>query len=372
MTQVSSLYLHVPFCQHLCNYCDFYKRKLTSGNGMLEDYHQFLRQSFVRHEALLAEVGFSWKELDTVYLGGGTPSLWGSEGAKFFKELLPVKVRPDAEFTMEIDPGTWNEELLESWKNIGLNRISVGTQSLDPKFLKILDRVHSVEDTLHFLEKLKADKWNYSLDFLLGVPFSQGEKRNIKNELETLLTYDPKHISLYILNARSKYPHIQHLPDEDFIRKEYLLVSDFLKAQGFHHYEVSNFALPGYEARHNMKYWNAESVAAFGPTGTGYLSLGEESALRYKWKVSVPEVELEKLGREELDLECLYLNLRTSMGIPMRSEWEGLVEDWQIKNYAQLKDQRIQLTSLGFLMLDSLMDDIFRWGHKSQLPVRNP
>ncbi len=360
MTQVSSLYLHVPFCLHLCNYCDFYKRKFSSEKGMLEDYHRFLISSVVRHEALLNEHGVQWTELESVYLGGGTPSLWGSQGAEVFEKILPKKLRSDAEFTMEVDPGTWTDELLEAWQRLGLNRISVGTQSLDAKFLKILDRQHSVHDTLTFLGKLKKEKWNYSLDFLLGVPYSREQTRNIQKELETLLDYQPKHISLYILNARSKYPHIQYIPDDDFIREEYLFVSDFLKSQGFHHYEVSNFALPGFESRHNWKYWRGQSVAALGPTGTGYFSLGAEGALRYKWKVLEPQVEIERLGKEELELEYQYLNLRTSQGIPMRSEWHDLLIDWKNKNYALSENGRIQLTSLGFLMLDSLMDDIFR------------
>jgi oxygen-independent coproporphyrinogen-3 oxidase len=109
-----------------------------------------------------------------------------------------------------------------------------------------------------------------------------------------------------------------------------------------------------------MKYWNGESVAALGPTGTGYLSLGSESAVRYKWKVSEAQVEIERLGKKELELENQYLGLRTYLGIPMQSKWFELLKEWQNKNYALLEDGRIKLTSLGFLMLDSLMDDIFR------------
>lgn len=362
MTQLTSLYLHVPFCKHLCNYCDFYKRKLEPGRDQFENFHQFLKSSVIRHNALLAEMNSSWAKLDTVYLGGGTPSLWGKDGADFFSQhILPSPLLPEVEFTMEIDPGTWTDEMLYSWKNIGLNRISVGTQSLNPVFLQVLDRVHSAEETLAFLSFLKKGNWNYSLDFLLGVPFSREKKRNIKNELDKLLEYSPKHISLYILNARSKYPHIQSMPEDEYIRDEYLFVSEYLQSKGFHHYEVSNFALPGFESRHNMKYWNGESVAALGPTGTGYISHSSEKAIRYKWKVSQPEVEIEELGPDELQLEKMYLGLRTSQGFPMNDGLRCLLQSWSNQNYARQEGDKVKLTSLGFLMLDSLMDDLFRW-----------
>ena len=152
MTQVSSLYLHVPFCQHLCNYCDFYKRKLDPSVDQFGEFHQFLSDSLKRHESLFAEHGITWNELDTVYLGGGTPSLWGVRGAEFFRNhLLPVKLASNAEFTMEIDPGTWSEEMLKAWQDVGLNRISIGTQTLNPEFLKVMDRVHSLDESLNFL-----------------------------------------------------------------------------------------------------------------------------------------------------------------------------------------------------------------------------
>jgi oxygen-independent coproporphyrinogen-3 oxidase len=225
-----------------------------------------------------------------------------------------------------------------------------------------MDRVHSLDDSLDFLKVLQKEDWNYSLDFLLGIPYSQEKKRNIKEELDVLLQYSPKHISLYILNARSKYPHTQSLPDDAYIREEYLFVSDYLKSQGFHHYEVSNFAQPGFEAVHNQKYWRGESVMALGPTGTGYLSLGADNALRYKWKVSRPEVEVEPLTHNELELERTYLTLRTSDGWKAPDKIQGLIQNWKLQGYARTELEKVKLTALGYLMLDSLMDDLFRAG----------
>lgn len=361
MTQVSSLYLHVPFCQHLCNYCDFYKRKLENHAHQFEEFHQFLILSLRKQHEFFQLQGFTWSDLETLYLGGGTPSLWGPMGAKFLNEHLPIPLKNDCEFTMEIDPGTWTEEMLSAWKEIGLNRISIGTQTLNTNFLKIMDRVHSLDDSLQFLERLQKDDWNFSLDFLLGIPFSQTQKRNIQEELDLLLKYRPKHISLYILNARSKYPHTQSLPDDEYIREEYLFVSEYLKSHGFHHYEVSNFALPGFESKHNQKYWQSQSVAALGPTGTGFLKQNDRNGIRYKWKVSSADFEIEKLGEEELGIEELYLKLRTSEGVLPNPSAAPVYQEWQKKGYCFEEQGRIKLSSLGFIMLDSLMDDWFRW-----------
>lgn len=364
MTQVSGLYLHVPFCKHLCNYCDFYKQKLEPGRDQIEDFHQFLKKSWDRHEELMREQYASWGVLDSIYLGGGTPSLWGKEGAGFFRELILSRLKTNnLEFTMEVDPGTWTPELIASWREIGLNRISIGTQSLDPKFLKIMDRIHSLEETRSLLSFCESEKMNFSLDFLLGIPHSKTGSRNILTELDQLLKYHPRHISLYILNARSKYPLVEAIPDDDYIRDEYLAVSEYLKSRGFHHYEVSNFALPGFESRHNLKYWQSESTAALGPTGTGYFNQGKDQAFRYIWKVMSPEVHPERLGQKELELERTYLSLRTSDGWKpdhLSPELLGQFHAWEAQNYGRWTGEKMVLNSLGFVMLDSLMDDLFK------------
>jgi len=367
MHQVSSLYIHVPFCKHLCNYCDFFKKSFDAPAKQITDFNDYLSESFKVHDELMNSHHVSWRNLETLYLGGGTPSLWGVDGAFFLKEnlLSKISIENNAEFTMEIDPGTWDEDLIEEWKKIGMNRISIGTQSLNPDFLKILDRSHGLDESLTLLNYCSKNNWNFSLDFLLGVPFSKEKKRDILHELELLLSFKPKHVSLYILNARSKYPHVAHIPDDEYIREEYLLVSDFLKTKGFHHYEVSNFALPGFESRHNQKYWQNASVAALGPTGTGLFSFSPKNALRYKWKVSKAHYELEKLTEKEILLESTYLGLRTSAGWKpphFSEEIRSIFQMWSMKNFGKWDGERFYLNSEGYLMLDSLMDDLFRLG----------
>jgi oxygen-independent coproporphyrinogen-3 oxidase len=365
MKTVSSLYIHVPFCKHLCNYCDFYKQKFDDSMIQIDQFQQYLIKSWSAHQIFFDKNELSWSPLDTLYLGGGTPSLWGEEGAVFFKRFFSHKLNflPQFEFTMEIDPGTWSEELINGWKANGLNRISIGTQSLNPDFLKILDRSHSLDETNSLLDFCSKNNWNFSLDFLLGVPFSKERKRDIISELKQLLTFSPKHISLYILNARSKYPFINQIPSDEYIREEYLAVSKYLASKGFLHYEVSNFALPGYESKHNLKYWFGENVAAFGPTGTGFVRLNHSQAIRYKWKVSNSIFEEEVLGKDELHLEEVYLALRTYRGWAPRNLTASLTEiffRWEHQGYGKLHSGVMKLSPLGYLMLDSLMDDLFR------------
>jgi len=365
MTKVSALYLHIPFCKHLCNYCDFYKVPLNSDSSQFESFHQLLKDEWNEHQNFLSENQLEWTDLDTLYFGGGTPSLWGIKGAEFFQTniLKHIKLASNCEFTMEVDPGSWKEEDLLKWKSLGLNRISIGTQVLDSELLKVMDRSHSLEESLELLQYCHDHHWNYSLDFLLGIPFSKEKNRNIIRELELFLSYKPKHVSLYILNARSKYPHINEIPDDDFIREEYLKVSEYLISKGFIHYEVSNFALPGFESRHNQKYWQSETVTALGPTGTGYVQVRDDLAIRYKWKVSKAKFEKEILTEKELSLEKTYLSLRTIKGWKpdvSNPKLDDLFSRWEQLGFGKRReDGTMILNSLGFLMLDSLMNDLF-------------
>ena len=363
---VSSLYLHVPFCKHLCNYCDFFKKKLEDSDTQFQEFENYLLESWKVHEEWMRTENISWASVwDSVYLGGGTPSLWGERGAAFMASLLPApKVR---EFTLEVDPGTWNEGMISSWQEVGVNRLSIGTQSLDEKFLRILDRAHSLNESYLLLEKACEGGINFSFDFLLGVPHSKTHQRNVIKELESFLSFNPHHVSLYILNARSKYPQSDYMPDDEYIRQEYLDVCAFLEEKGLHQYEVSNFARAGYESLHNKKYWNSENVAALGPTGTGLIKFNSHKAIRYKWKPGSARFEVENLGEEELELERIYLELRTSSGWKpneqqLSKKLEETLHSWEERGLVRSMTPRVILNSQGFVILDSLMDELFLSG----------
>ncbi|MBY0516596.1 MAG: coproporphyrinogen III oxidase family protein [Bacteriovoracaceae bacterium] len=363
MTSLSSLYVHVPFCRHLCNYCDFYKKKFDNPHAQREEFAQYLRNSWKRHESIMADKKIQWAPLETLYFGGGTPSLWGIEGARDFQSIIGknLTLKPNAEVTFEVDPGAWNSQSLLAWEGLGVNRFSVGTQALDDDFLKILDRAHNREETFKLLEHLKGK--NFSVDFLLGSPVLS-KKRDVLSELRELLSYSPKHVSLYILQPAAGYSLKKNIPDDEIVGSEYILVSEFLRSQGFHHYEVSNFALPGFESKHNLRYWHGENVAALGPTGTGYFSLSPSEAFRYKWKPSQAEIEEEILTKDEIDLERMYLRLRISAPFLESeiSEKPGLKKvllDWKSRGLIEQLNDAWRMKPESWVVLDSLMNELF-------------
>lgn len=369
MASVTSLYVHVPFCRHLCDYCDFYKMRLEGGTAQLRQFEDYLTSSWKRHESILLEHGQTWGPLETLYLGGGTPSLWGLQGAEFLAGLFEGQISWNRgyEATMEIDPGSWDEVGLLAWEKFGINRYSVGTQSLNPHFLKVLDRAHDVEQTLTLLHRLKGK--NFSVDFLLGAPQSEERNRNILEELSALLEYGPSHVSLYILHPNKGYLKHHQMPPDEWIRKEYLTVSAYLRSRGFHHYEVSNFALNQKESKHNLRYWLGESVGALGPTGTGYFAISEEQAWRYKWKPGRAEIEPEHLGSSEMQLEKLYTRLRLSQAfqaaelVPQSciESFEELLLHWENTGLVEAKvGNQWKMRPEGWVILDTLMGQIFQ------------
>jgi len=378
---VSSLYIHFPFCKHLCNYCDFYKLKIQDINNsgdssLIIDYQNYLQESFIINQELLNKNDLKFIPLETLYIGGGTPSLWGMQGSKFVSNFLgqnKLNFANDYEFTIEVNPGGWCKEEIESWLEMGVNRFSVGIQTLDENLLIFLDRVHTLNDsieTLNFFSKLKI---NYSVDLMLGLPNSKKFNRNILYELEKIISYRPSHFSIYILTTKPNYKYIRELPEEEWVEEEYLKMSDFLSQKGYKQYEVSNFALDGFHSKHNFKYWNGSSIAALGPSAVGFLKLEKEKALRYKWhprsKQNKILFEREDLGIKELSLEYYYLRLRTSSGLGEEDfkdqgdfrEFSRLANNWVDRNMANysLSTGKWVLTSKGMLMMDSLMSELF-------------
>lgn len=361
--KIESLYVHFPFCRHLCNYCDFYK-KIPESSSDYSSFEKQLAQMFCANHELLNQHDYECKQLETLYIGGGTPSLWGERGADFlaqaFREHGITLVKDSGEFTLEVNPGSWTEEGLEAWQRFGINRYSLGVQTLHPDYLKKIDRVHNVDDVHETLEYFSNCSHDFSVDFMLGLPRVTGAHRDIKSELEEILKYNPKHISLYILTVKDHYVHLKDIPSDEVIAEEYMLVSELLKREGFEHYEVSNYARRGHTSKHNLMYWQSRSVAALGPSAVGYLA---ESALRYKWKPSSIDYVVEQLTPEEVHLEKIYMSLRIKKGLRLDDfqikEADSLVETWVEKGHALIQGDFVCLTSKGFLLLDSLMDEIF-------------
>lgn len=368
MNSIKSLYLHFPYCRHLCNYCDFYKHKLTDRKAV-EDYEDYLILQIEEHKNYLVKNNFKMDELTSFYIGGGTPSLWAKSGPRFIKTHLlnHLSLKIDCEFTIEVDPGVWTDEEIKLWQGIGVNRFSIGIQSFNKDYIEILDREHNMQEANALLEYMRDQQFNYSIDLMLGLPKIPHKKRNILQEIDELIQFNPSHFSVYILKTRSNYPHREKLPEEDEISDEYLEVCAYLNKLGYKQYEVSNFAKPTHESIHNKNYWKYESVTALGANATGLLVKSETEAIRFQWKSSGNGNTEEKLEKTSLIIEKVYMHLRMHGGLKRdffigdnEKKFKKLIELWESRGYLIQSEPSLGLSGVGYLMLDSLMDDMFR------------
>jgi oxygen-independent coproporphyrinogen-3 oxidase len=315
----AGIYIHVPFCRSRCSYCDF-------ATGA---YEGALAERYVR--ALAREIesfdgeGLS-DEVDTVYFGGGTPSLLTPEQVSFVLDSVGRRFRvlEGAEVTLEMNPGTVTAENLKRLRAAGVNRASFGAQTFDERELKRLGRTHTAVDTRRTFQLLRETGFdNVSFDLIAGLPAQTLEawRRN----LEEALLLRPEHLSLYLLEVHEGTPLAEQIragrykePDPDLAAEMYRLMAELTRAAGYEQYEISNFCLPGRESRHNMKYWTGAPYFGFGCSAhsfDGRLSRwsNERDALAY---VKLVEGEGSAVvARDELDergasAEALFLGLR--------------------------------------------------------------
>ena len=253
----TACYIHIPFCDHKCIYCDFYSI-ITSDN-----IQSFLK-SLKKEINYYAEKYSANRELISIYFGGGTPSLMESEYISQIIETVKSKfiVQENAEITLETNPGTVTLEKLKSFRSFGINRISIGIQSFDNDDLKFLTRIHNSETAINTVkDAANAGFENISLDLIFNLP-GQTEKKWVKN-VEQAVRLPIKHISTYslilergtILNKMVLDGKVK-IADEDYDAELYETTIDFLTSNGFDQYEVSNFAKPGFEYIHNNAYWH--------------------------------------------------------------------------------------------------------------------
>lgn len=323
MKKELGLYVHIPFCVKKCGYCDF-----LSWCGTSEE-----KETYV--QALLKEIE-SYREfargyrVSTVFVGGGTPSVLEAgqmEGVLGnIQEVFELKKKP--EITLEMNPGTVTEEKLQCYKENGVNRLSIGLQSVKNEKLEVLGRIHSYEEFLESYELArKAGFTNISVDLISSIPGQKLEEW--KEELAALSALSPEHISVYQLIIEAETPfyekyaeHEELLPDEEESREIYLWTGSFLKEQGYEQYEISNYAKPGKESRHNLKYWERGDYLGLG--------LGAASMVRNIRMSNTKDMKtyLERCGqpktmREDVQFleearqmeEFMFLGLRKTRGV---------------------------------------------------------
>jgi oxygen-independent coproporphyrinogen III oxidase len=313
-------YIHVPFCRHRCGYCDF--PLITGRDDLIEDYQR----------AILLELQSlgTPREVDTLFFGGGTPTHLSPD---HLRQLLDVarKWLPLAEgyeFSVEANPRDLDDDRIGVLREAGVNRLSLGVQSFGNSQLAVLERDHQAEEIAPLLERLsRAGIENTSLDLIFGVPGQSSEDWG--QTLQQARGCSVRHISAYGLTYekgtsfwRRRASGTLRPVEEERERQMYALAMDLLPAAGFHQYEISNYAAPGYECRHNLVYWRGEAYLAFGPGAARYVagvrSTNHRSVTTWLKRVLAgesPVAETETLDNEERARELIMLGLRTTAGI---------------------------------------------------------
>lgn len=376
-------YVHIPFCLAKCHYCEF-----NSYPGMEASFAEYVRAL----ELEISRVSAA-SRLSTIYFGGGTPTMLTAEQLHGILRLLVDRfgLIQDSEITIEANPGTVDSKKLSSLRNSGFNRLSLGVQSLDDAMLETLGRAHSVQDALEAYDLArKAAFDNISLDLMFALPGQNLE--DWKRTLGRIVKLYPEHVSLYELsieegsrfaqvyaptfnsNAYASGKPVAILPDENAKVEMYQVTIDTLTAAGYEHYEVSNFARPGYRSRHNQVYWRNEPYYGFGAGATGYVDgvrytnlKQPEDYMKAIARGDSPVETSEIVSRETSMGETIMLALRTKEGLHLqrfKKRYDAEVLDIYPCVISQLtqtgllevSSQSIRLTHKGLLLTDEVAE----------------
>ena len=363
MKKINSLYIHIPFCDSICDYCDFTK---------LQYFHNFAVKYIESLKQEIASKNISYK-LKTIFIGGGTPTSSEDELFEDLLSYLSIYIDNSTEYSIECNPESLTKTKLEIMKKYGVNRISIGVESTNNNILKSINRKHTFEDVQKAVELARREGINnINLDLILGLPnvtFNLLEK-----DIENILSLNPNHISCYGLTVHEHTVFFINgikPPKDDVLRRMYDLVNERLTEAGYEHYEVSNWTKPGYECEHNLTYWRDEQYFGCGLGASGY-----EGNVRYtntrnlnKYIKDYKEKESEEVVTLRDDKTYYIMtNLRTKYGINLDSYKEKFKEDLLNKNreyleklfnsglaYIQEETNSLICTYEGMMVLDQII-----------------
>ena len=354
------LYIHIPFCAKKCAYCDFYS---TFAEGtVIERYLTALEKEINKWG------GLTDRPIDTIYIGGGTPSLLGERIGDIVKKVKDsFLVTADAEITVEANPCSISEEFLLSAKKAGVNRLSIGVQSGNDKELKILGRMHTAKkasEAINLAREFGFD--NISLDLMLCLPDSNLE--TLKENLDYITALSPEHISAYMLKIEKNTLFANksdlNLPDEDGEAKQYLYMCEYLENKGYEHYEISNFCKEGRESRHNLKYWNCEEYIGIGPSAHSFFE-GKRFYYPNDLKGFIANSQTVLDGEGGSREEELMLALRLKKGVDITKFYNPLPEDLKQKlkkleaeDLIEYSHPNISLTDKGMLVSNIIITEL--------------
>jgi oxygen-independent coproporphyrinogen III oxidase len=373
---MAGIYIHIPFCRKACHYCNFHFSTSLQ-----------LKNDFVA--ALLNEISIQApylenKLVETIYLGGGTPSLLPTSDIRaILKELFShYTIAAHAELTIETNPDDITTQLLRDWKDIGINRLSIGVQSFFDEDLKWMNRAHNstqAKDSIVMAQKEGID--NISIDLIYGTPTLSDE--NWEANVKTALSLQVPHLSCYALTVEPHTAlqkmvelHKKKAPDPDKQASQFLLLMDWLKASGYEHYEISNFALAGRRSRHNTAYWQGKHYLGLGPSAHSYNGVGR------RWNIANNNLYIKALQKNELLFEeeiltpsqqlneYIMTSLRTSEGLNLdlvKEKFGAMASEGLVKNsriYISsgkmiFNEGHLRLTTEGKLWADGIAAALF-------------
>jgi putative oxygen-independent coproporphyrinogen III oxidase len=366
---IKAAYLHIPFCEHICHYCDF--NKVFLKGQPVDDYLKALDQEMKMTLAL-----YPTDRLETVFVGGGTPTSLNEQQLYKFCESINrnLPLGNNLEFTFEANPGDLTKEKLQILKDAGVNRISLGVQTFNEELLKKIGRVHRARDVFQSVEEAKRVGFeNISIDLIFSLPTQTIS--DLKETLKEAFTLDISHYSAYSLIIEPKtvfYNLLQKgklpTPGEDIEAAMYILVMEEMEKHGFHQYEISNFSKPGFESKHNLTYWNNDFYYGFGAGAHGYVNGWRRSNVGPLKKYidlnqngNLPVFQENEVSESEQMEEEMFLGLRKIAGVSIaafinkfgkdprdlfKSELTQLIN----KNWITVNQDSICLTKQGLLL----------------------
>ncbi len=370
-SEPAGLYVHIPFCVQKCLYCDFYS---------------VIDRSKIRPfiQALLKEMDLSRSSaltFDTLYIGGGTPSVLKIEkiGRIIESAYQSFKILPEAEITLEVNPGTLAAGSFESYRQFNINRLNIGVQSFADPNLKFLGRIHSAKEASRAIaDARRAGFDNIGLDLIYGIPGQ--DLPSWQYDLGKALEFEPEHLSCYLLTYEPETPLYRQRreqrfrpPDEGLCGDLFEATIEFLSDQGYRQYEISNFARsPSRRSRHNQKYWSFAPFIGLGPSAHSFIEpvrhWNYRSLQKYIFRLAAgkpPIAEKEVLSREQQMIEMIYLGLRTTAGINLETfeqkfgirflkVFKETIAGLEQEGRVLVRANRLKLTRKGMRFLDNI------------------
>lgn len=355
---INSLYIHIPFCDHICAYCDFPKQLIQYSKT--EEYLNALIDE-------INELKIPDDQLRTIYIGGGTPTSLSLSQLEILLFYLKSHFKKLDEFTIEANPEGLNFEKLQLIKQSGINRISLGVQSSSNRILEKLGRHHFRKDVVNAVDMIKKiGIYNFNLDFIYGL--ENTSINDVKNDLEFALSLQPKHLSFYSLQIEPNtyfYINKTNTVSDDELADIYAYISKTLEENSFVHYEISNFALPGFESKHNLTYWHDQQYYAVGLGASSYVGNKRETNTlsMKKYLEKKLDKKTEFISKKDEEFEFIMLNLRLKEGFSLSEYFDRFNIDFlqkyrdkiaKEKEYLIIKNGRVSVKPSYFYILDTI------------------